>query len=528
MEHALEFHGRLLRSDRRPVSPGRFDLRFDIRPTETSNASLWHEVIREVEVETGGYFDVVLGLSNRLSPELFRSSPRFVSVRVARGARVGSEHCPRVPITGACVRTAGRLANLERRLEEAGGVFERDERMDKLPGRVSRLQRQVEELQERLAHIEGTSTVEVVGARIDALQERLAALDASGGRLQALEDELEELVGPHGDVVDLNERMDRIEGRAPELIEALKERERGAEVDDVEQLRADLDALGERLEQVQQALEEAREAVARPAPSAEVSAESIGAVRRAGDVMTGGLTINRGGLEVLSGGISSRGADVTTLEARTLVKAPKVIADALELRGELTVDNPHRAVQCRLIEGRQGSARRDGALFLNTRGGAEVVVGNEEEARGMEVHGSVRAGEAVFRGATLGLVFEASGDPVPGDVVRVVTETGRAGRVATDGDPLVLGVCVPGAGILLGGPLTSGKIAVAVQGIVSCHVDADEGAVSEGSLLVASSRIGHARVLREGEALPPGALLGKALQALDSGQGSVLVLLAVG
>ena len=528
MEHALEFQGRLLRSDGRSVAAGRYDLRFDLRPTESSSASLWHEVVREVEVESGGGFSVILGLSSKLSAELFRSAPRFVSVRVSRGGKVGNEHGPRVPVTGTSLRNAGRLEQLERRLEEAGGILERDERIDKLPGRVSRLQRQLEELEARLTAFEAEGTADVLNGRLDEVVERLQALDGDDGRLRALQDELDDLVGPDGDVVDLNERMDRIEGSAPELIEALRVREQGPDEDDVVVLERGLEALKAEVGSLRGLLGEARAEAARGRTDVEVDPERIGAVKRSGDVMTGGLIINRGGLEVLSGGITSRGAEVTTLEARTLVKAPKVIADAVELRGELTVDSPHRAIQCRLLEGRQGSARKDGALHLNTRGGAEVVVGNAAEARGMEVHGPVRAGEAVFAGSTLGLVFEASGDPVPGDVMRVVAESGRAGRVSKDADPLVLGVAVEGAGILLGGPLSSGKVAVAVQGIVACHVDADLGAIAEGSLLVASERIGHARAIRDGEALPPGSLLGKALQSLPSGQGRVLVLLAVG
>ena len=107
--------------------------------------------------------------------------------------------------------------------------------------------------------------------------------------------------------------------------------------------------------------------------------------------MTGGLTINRGGLDVLSGGVTCRGAQVTTLEASNVIKAPKILADALELRGDLTVDSATRAMQVRFLEGRQASARRDGALHLNGRGGAEVVIGNEDAAKGTDVHGSVRA-----------------------------------------------------------------------------------------------------------------------------------------
>ena len=70
------------------------------------------------------------------------------------------------------------------------------------------------------------------------------------------------------------------------------------------------------------------------------------------------------------------------------------------LRGDFTVDSASRALQVRSIEGRQASARRDGALHLNARGGAEVVIGNDASEKGARIHGTVRAD---------GLVAQTSG-----------------------------------------------------------------------------------------------------------------------
>ena len=50
--------------------------------------------------------------------------------------------------------------------------------------------------------------------------------------------------------------------------------------------------------------------------------------------------------------MTCRGAQVTTLEASNLIKAPKMLTDALELRGDLTVDSATRAMQVRFLEGR--------------------------------------------------------------------------------------------------------------------------------------------------------------------------------
>jgi len=521
MDHSLDHHGRLSRSDKRPANPGRYDLRFDLRPGRESQASLWHEVIRGVEIAPGGYYNVILGRVNRLSADLFRSGQRWLSVRVVRGTSIVPETGPRVPLSGTQLQLGARLKQIEKRAGSGG--IEPDERIDKLPGRVSKLKSLVEDLLERLDILEDSSGQQALQGRLDELGQRLGTLDGDLGRVHRLEDELEDLVGPHGDVVDLNERMDRIEGTAPELIDALRERERGAAPDEMTLLREGFEAIREELTRLEQRLDERDVELAAQAERPEPTAETLGAVKRAGDVMTGGLVINRGGLEVLSGGITSRGASVTTIEASNLVKAPKVIVDALELRGELTVDNPRRAIQCRLIEGRQGSARRDGALHLNTRGGGEVVIGNAGAASGVEVHGDVRAASTVVTRSALAVCFDASGDPEPGDVVRLVAGSGRAGRVAKDADPTVIGVVVPDAGLLLGGPLSSGKVAVALQGLACCKIDPASGPVQPGDLLVASAALGQARAVCADESVSPASILGKALDVVRDGMVHVLL-----
>ena len=258
------------------------------------------------------------------------------------------------------------------------------------------------------------------------------------------------------------------------------------------------------------------------------TADDLGVVRRGGDVMTGGLTINRGGLEVLSGGVTCRGANVTTLEASNVVKAAKVIADAIELRGELTFDNTRRVVQCRMIEGRQGSSRKDGALHLNGRGGAEVVVGNAEQARGMEVHGPLGAGALVVGAGALAQVFEASGGPVPADVVRIVGDGTRVGRTRKAFDPAVVGGGLCRAGLAhRGGCSPMGASPSRSRGSSPATSRRTARPSCRGDLLAASAVPGHARKVDDPSGRP-GAILGKALEPLPRGRGTIRVLVRGG
>jgi hypothetical protein len=69
----------------------------------------------------------------------------------------------------------------------------------------------------------------------------------------------------------------------------------------------------------------------------------------------------------------------------------------------------------------------------------------------------------------------------------------------------------------------AGKIPLAVVGVVSVKVSAENGAIQPGDLLVASATPGHA-MRCEGVELCFGRTIGKALEALDSGTGVILVL----
>jgi hypothetical protein len=71
-----------------------------------------------------------------------------------------------------------------------------------------------------------------------------------------------------------------------------------------------------------------------------------------------------------------------------------------------------------------------------------------------------------------------------------------------------------------------GEVPLAVVGIVPCKVTAGNGPISRGDLLVASPREGYAMKGTDRSRLP-GAVVGKAMQALPSGSGLIQVLVTL-
>lgn len=535
MQGLLEFQGRLSRSDKRPANPGSYCLQFQLhgQPRDSKRDKVhWEEVIEVVDVAPGGFFRVVLGRKTAFEESMFGRGIRWMSIRVVRSGSLDDEHAARVPIVGSEVRLYGRLervtASLDALAERLDNLLHTSPKVKKFESRLDNASDALNGVHSRLVSLEsGTETAAIV-RRVEGLLSRLDEVDRDDGRLDRIEDELFDLIGSDGDVVDLNERMDRLEGKAPELIAALKRREKEApEQLRIEELKRHLEAarlqiasLSERIEVLgKQGPKKSKKAVA-------VDPEALGLVKRSGDAMTGGLVINRGGLDVLSGGVNCRGATVTTLEASNVIKSPKMIAESFELRGDFTVDSASRTVQVRAIEGRQASARRDGALHLNGRGGAEVVIGNDSSAKGATVHGTIRTdGLVAHTTGGMAQLFHATGALTAGDVVRVNDSGERVVRVRRLADERVMGVITDEPGVLLGGEPRTGVVVVAVTGVVSARVDASNRAVKVGDLLVASGTAGHACAV---EGPVPGTVLGKALAPLEKGKSVIPVLLGGG
>jgi len=534
MQGLLEFQGRLTRSDKRPANPGSYCLQFQLhgQPRASKRDKVhWEEVVENVEVSPGGFFRVVLGRSHAFEESMFGRGIRWMSVRVVRSGTLDDEHLPRAPIVGSEARLYGGLSRVQTSIDglsaRMDGLIEASPQIADFEKRLGRAGETLANVHSRLALIESGTEIAAIIRRVEGLMGRLDEVDRDDGRLDRIEDELHELVGPDGDVVDLNERMDRLEGRAPELIASLKKRERNApEHARVDELKRHLEAARLQIASLSDRVEELTKAAPKKATKASPDTDTAAMVKRSGDVMTGGLVINRGGLDVLSGGVNCRGATVTSLEASNVIKAPKAIIDSVELRGDLTVDSASRSLQVRAVEGRQASARRDGALHLNSRGGAEVVIGNDAASKGATVHGTVRSDGLVAQ-PTGGMaqLFHATGDLSPGDVVRVNDTGERVVRVRKVADSRVMGVITDQPGVLLGGVPRTGLVVVAVTGVVQTRVDASDSPIKAGDLLVASQTSGHARCASDPE---PGTVLGKALAPLGKGKGIIPVLLGGG
>jgi hypothetical protein len=106
-----------------------------------------------------------------------------------------------------------------------------------------------------------------------------------------------------------------------------------------------------------------------------------------------------------------------------------------------------------------------------------------------------------------------------GDVVVVDRRNESALRPGRDAyDRGVVGVVA-----FADGPVLPGEtVPVAIAGTVACRVDADYGLIEVGDLLVVSPTPGHAMRLYDPA---PGTIIGKALETLETGQGTIRILL---
>jgi hypothetical protein len=127
-----------------------------------------------------------------------------------------------------------------------------------------------------------------------------------------------------------------------------------------------------------------------------------------------------------------------------------------------------------------------------------------------------------FRPSPGGLdtVLPLVGEVRPGDVLAVDASGNGVRRADLAEDAGVVGIAT---GDPLPGP-DGASVPFAVAGVVRCNVDATFGAIRPGDLLVASSTPGHAMRL---DGPLPGTMLGKALEGLADGTGTIRVLVVL-
>ena len=244
----IEYHGRLARRDGRPANPGTYDLRFALHSDERIKRSCWAEDHTSVVVAPGGFFTVVLGLTNPIKAEYFSTGPRWASVRIVRRGELEEETGPRVPVLGGVVcleqHTRRVVARLNR-LEEVATESARGPQ-------ALEMQTSIEALHGRLSQME-EGRLDQVETLLRELSRRVKALDGDGRRMELLEERVDELDGPGGEVQELAERLDSLGpaemGAEAGVAGAPAERGDDTElVDRIQRLEQATADLGERIE----------------------------------------------------------------------------------------------------------------------------------------------------------------------------------------------------------------------------------------------------------------------------------------
>jgi hypothetical protein len=194
------------------------------------------------------------------------------------------------------------------------------------------------------------------------------------------------------------------------------------------------------------------------------------------------------------------------------------------------------------VKGENGSSYGFAGYFHHTDGGIALVADstaadNDDIVRfrnNYDIKFKVQGDGDVYidgtfynTGADFAEMLPAQGELQPGDVLVIGAEgelvaseaafqTTVAGVYSTR--PAYIGGAGSDAAMI-------GQVPLAVIGIVPCKVSAGNGPIQPGDLLVTASLPGHA--MRAGENPPQGTVLGKALEGLETGTGTILILVTL-
>ncbi|MCE9500440.1 MAG: carbohydrate-binding protein, partial [Leptospira sp.] len=181
-----------------------------------------------------------------------------------------------------------------------------------------------------------------------------------------------------------------------------------------------------------------------------------------------------------------------------------------------------------------------GGIFSSQKNYAMTAVGSGIKEK--DIVGSGKAilaiGDSLFRGSLriseangqdcIARYFAlAKGDVIsPGDLVVLSGEEGKVAKSKNSYSTKVAGVAVKSASLELGEKKSSDVLLVALSGIVNLNVDASDGEVSPGDLLVAGLSAGYA-IKADPAKLKPGMLVGKALGSCKKGKLLIPVLICL-
>jgi hypothetical protein len=177
---------------------------------------------------------------------------------------------------------------------------------------------------------------------------------------------------------------------------------------------------------------------------------------------------------------------------------------------------------------------QDATMVLTTAG--KVGIGLTTPSKELHVNGTIRTNVLeITGGADLAEPFKIAGSVLiePGTVVAIDSENAGQLRIAGKAyDKTVAGI-ISGAGevnpgMIMGqqGTMADGDHPVALTGRVYVKADAGFGAIQPGDLLTTSDKPGYAMKVSDYQQAQ-GAIIGKAMTALEAGDGLVLVLVSL-
>lgn len=157
-----------------------------------------------------------------------------------------------------------------------------------------------------------------------------------------------------------------------------------------------------------------------------------------------------------------------------------------------------------------------------TRGAAVAPAADRGDA---DEHDAARARTLRTEDPELATALSVTEDVAVGDLVVVDrTDPSRLRAASQASDSAIVGIVASRPGVLLGGAQEDDggtTAAIALSGIVVANVDAGYGAIAVGDLLTSSPTPGHAMRAHDAH---PGTIVGKALEPLATGAGTIRVL----